>query len=131
MSDNVRSRAEVVETDDGYEVRPPTVRREGDVPDALLEAVYAAVDDEPHTVADPALASAESGSDYSEQREHHVAYFYANYQEQPVVGDDGEIRGWRAPYQAREDFDAALREHLPDGYTFEARDNSTTTFYRE
>jgi len=46
-----------------------------------------------------------------------------------ALDDSGDLRGWKAPYQAREKFDAALREHLPDRWVAEAVNNGTTGFY--
>ncbi|AGC65574.1 putative capsid protein VP18 [Haloarcula hispanica virus PH1] len=117
-----RIRAEAVETEDGFEVLPPEVAAEDRVPDAVVEAVEAAVADEPNTLVEPRIQG-------HGPETHGVASLYATYQEQPAIGDDGDLLGWKAPYQAREDFDAALREHLPDGYAIEAVNNGQTAFY--
>jgi len=120
-----RIRAETVETDDGYEVLPPELGAATEsVPTELVEAVEAALDDAPNTLVEPRVRPAgESDS------EHYVAKLFATYQELPALDDSGDLRGWKAPYQAREKFDAALREHLPDRWVAEAVNNGTTGFY--
>jgi hypothetical protein len=124
MSDQeTRATAEVVETDDGPEVLPPTLTVRGDVPQAVREAVQEAVEAEPNACDEPTvLVRAEADLAAAE--------LTASYNEQPVVNNDGSLEGWRAPYQAREDFEAALADALPDGWMFERKNSHATTFYR-
>lgn len=124
--DEERRTAEL--TDDG-ELLPPTVRvEEFDVPAAVVEAVEAAISEEPNAADAPVLMDPERFN----VADHAVAVLGARYNELPVsTGDGPEDFGWQAPYQAREDFDAALTDALPDGLTFEAKNSHQTTIYRE
>ena len=124
MSDDLRTSAEIDDSADDPEdwtVLPPEVDTEGDVDDDLLEAVEAAVDDEPNTLDAPRLRTPES---VGREDGHAVAFLVCRFNEIPT--SDGQ---WLPPYRAREDFRAALREHLPDGYQFEDVNNGLTGFY--
>jgi hypothetical protein len=117
--DEERRTAEL--TDDG-ELLPPEVAVKGDdVPRYLVEAVEAALAEEPNTVDAPVLMDNDN--------ERLLATFSARYNELPVCDQTGALTGWKAPYQARERFDAALREALPEGIGFEAHDNTRTDFH--
>lgn len=122
MSDDVRETATV---EDG-EVLPPTVRVEGDVPAAIVQAVEAAVEAEPNACDSPKLWSPDAAPRDATNAQ---AVLTARFNETPATGDDGELLGWRAPYQAREDIDAVLRDALPDDLNAEAMNASSTGFY--
>lgn len=64
------------------------------------------------------------------EADHCVAKFSYNYPELPVIRD-GELAGWQPPYMTVEKFDEALREHLPDGYSYEHATSDTHVVYRE
>lgn len=119
MSADLRRSAEI---EDGR-VLPPEVEIRGGPFVAVLDAVRAALDAEPNSLDEPVLTE---GGD----REHHVARLTARYNEIPHTAD-GELVGWLPPYRAREEFDAALREALPDDVAFEAQNSHTTVFYEE
>ena len=51
--------------------------------------------------------------------------------DEPDGADDGTLKGWRPPYQAREDFDATLTDELGDDYHAEHKNGHATTFYAE
>lgn len=120
-----RTEAELIENDDGtFEVLPPQVEVNGSIDEQIIEAVTAALADEPNALIEPVLVECDD-------EEFGLARFIANYQEQPATGDNGELLGWRAPYRSREDIDAALREHLPEDVGFEAKNNHTTVLFSE
>ena len=122
-----RTSAELVDdADDPAEwyVLPPTVDADDEVPEAILAAVEAAAEENPNAASDLTLSSAAGDG-------HAVAVLSARYEEQPVSADDGTLKGWRPPYQAREDFDATLTDELGDDYHAEHKNGHATTFYAE
>lgn len=119
MSDDVRAKAEVVETEDGeYEVLPPTVRTSDDPPEDVVEAVREAVEAEPNTVTDPLVRGADD--------DRLEAALVASFNELPA----GDGQGWLPPYRAREDLREALQEELPDDVELEERNGHTIDLYR-
>lgn len=125
-TDDYRRTADTIETDDGFETVAPDVEPRGDVPADVLDAVQAAVDDAKTKLDTPILHNAD---DYRSGETSAVACLTARYNETPVVRDDGTVEGWKAPYQAREVFNEALADHLPDGVEYEIGNNSRTDFY--
>lgn len=122
--DSRRKTAEIVDVDGEMVLLPPEPKVIGDVGGELIRAVVAALDDEPNALDVPLVREIENG-------ERMLAHVTGRFNETPVNGDDGEVLGWRAPYQAREDFTDALREHLPDGVSFEAKNDHTLILYQE
>lgn len=118
-----RREAQIIETDDGMELRPPVAEVEGDVPSDIVEAVNSALEQAPNACIDPRVVEDDLGG-YQE------AILSANYQEQPVTDDDGGLVGWVAPYRAREDITEALMDELPEDVSIEAINNRETGFYR-
>lgn len=104
------------------DVEPPTLTVKGRVPQPVREAVQTALEAVPNACENPHL-SASDGS-------HSEATLSARYTEKPLVENGGQVR-WLPAYRHREDFDAALRRALPDGWDFEHVDNHGTAFYHE
>lgn len=121
--DDYRSQAEVVETDDGFETRPPTLTVRDAPAQGVREAVQAAVQEEPNAVTDPTLFVPDDAA------EHVVARLTASYNETPPPTGDA-TDPWLPPYRAREEFDAALTDALPDDVRLEHKNDHATTFYR-
>ena len=122
-----RSSAELVDdADDPAEwcVQPPTVDAHDEVPEAILAAVEAAVEEHPNAASDLTLSSAAGDG-------HAVAVLMARYNSQPVMADDGTIKRWRPPHHVREDFNATLTDELGDDYHSESKKCHPTTFYAE
>lgn len=115
--DGPRRTAEI--DDDTLEVLPPEARLDGDVPQAVEDAVGAALAEEPNAVDAPILRDG-SGRQ--------VAVLDVRFNELPATGPDGDLEGWMAPYRARERFLAALRPHL-DGLEVEVERDHRLGFY--
>jgi hypothetical protein len=120
-TDDRRTEAEIVETDDGAELRPPEVRVEAGVPASIAEAVAAALEAEPNTVRDPVLTTSES-------REATCAVFRCKFLERPEA-EDGRVVGWLPSYRSQEDFLEAF--DAPAGVNVEVLNNHAIGFYSE
>jgi hypothetical protein len=120
-TDDRRTEAEIVETGDGVELRPPEARVGAGVPASIAEAVTAALEAAPNTVRDPVLTTSES-------REATCAVFRCKFLERPA-GDGAEPAGWLPPYRSQEDFLEAF--DAPDGVNVEVLNNHTIGFYSE
>ena len=116
-----RTEAEIVETDDGMQIRAPEARVEAGVPASIAEAVTAALEAEPNTVRDPVLTTCDS-------REATCAVFRCKFLERPA-GDGVEPAGWLPPYRSREDFLEAF--DAPAGVNVEILNNHAIGFYPE
>lgn len=102
-------------------MKPAELLVMGDPHTDLIEAVVAALEDAPSLVANPVLKGSEQASRCESDRQ--LAYVAARMEEQPVTGDDGEIKGWKPKYQACEDWVETLNEQLPDGVFCEEYSN--------
>lgn len=127
MSKHPEPRAEAdIEFVDGVgpQLRPPVVDvRDPEAPDAIVEAVNAALADAPNTVVDPVLVEPTENTEPT-------IVFAASFQELPHT-EDGELQGWLPPYRAREQFETALAEHLPEGYSYELDTEHHISIYEE
>jgi len=128
-TDDTERRSSAVLVDDADDpaewcVLPPTVDAHDEVPEAILAAVEAAVEEHPNAASDLTLSSAAGDG-------HAVAVLYARYVSQPVMADDGTLKRWRPPYHVREDFDATLTDELGDDYHAESKKCHPTTFYAQ
>ena len=68
---------------------------------------------------------------FLEPNKNHIsARFWFNYPEIPYV-ENGELVGWKAPYQTREKVESELRKKLPSGYSFERENSYVTVIFRD
>lgn len=128
---DVRETAELDDSSDNpgdWNVLPPEVRVEGDVPQSLIDVVEAAVDEHPNACDAPALWSPEEAP--RDVSEHCVAVLTARYNEVPATDGNGEVVGWKPPYQSEEKIREVINRELGEHHV-ETLNNTSMGFYDE
>jgi hypothetical protein len=121
-----KDRRETATVDDEYNVRPPQVyvlADEGAHKEAI-QAVARVIAENPNASNGPAVMGRDDG-------EFGELMFTYRPNELPAVGENGELKGWLAPYRAEEDLRDGLREHLPAGWSFEAERQGRMVLFKE
>jgi hypothetical protein len=114
-----RTSAEI--SDDLSTIRPPEVAVAGEPPADVVQAVEAAVEDEPNALDRPDVHEESDGAC--------AATLRCRFNEIPQIGSDGAVEAWLAPYRSRQKVLAALCDHLPDDFAVEVERDHRLGFY--